>query len=210
VRTLSLLVSLVCGCAATAPEVRAPRAPRALATSRCDLEGSVLRCRWAPGWPPAVVATDAVAHALRLGGGVFVLTGGGRLERHDRHGRHTGGVETALRSLVAVGPYACGVVAGSVACFRDRHEDLTCGSARFEPAPEPVTVVPAEPLSGGPEKPVLRAGARAYRIGGTCDQHCVRLGCDGPRRCLDACGPGEVPRLLVVPVDGAPEDFFSK
>ena len=209
-RPFLLLVLVLSGCAAGSVERRSAGATRLASPTRCDLAAEVLRCRWSSVRPPAVVARDVVGYAPRLGGGAFVLRHGGLLERYGRTGRLTGAAESPFESLVAAGRYVCGASGGGIACFRDGHEDLTCPTSAFGPALEPMDVVPPRPIAGSPAEPVLRVGRAAYRIGGTCAQHCVQLGCDGPRRCMDPCRPGQRARLVARPLDGGPSDFFSK
>ncbi len=109
------------------------------------------------------------------------------LERWHRDGRLSGAIETAFEDLATDGPHVCGMVEGALACFRDRHEDLACPEEPFEPR---VQVVAAPPPGR----------ADGWVISGTCGQHCIRLGCDGPERCLDPCRPGERPTLSARPL----------
>ena len=175
------VVSLIVGCGAgpSGPIAPAAEARSAAGASRCTV----------------VLVSDAADAVARIGGGAFVLREGGRLERYDRDGLLAGVAETELRSLAPAGAYVCGEAGAGVLCFRDRREDLTCRSAPFAPELEAVEV-PGGPLSGDPDDPVVRVGGTAWEISGTCEQHCVSLGCDEPRSCMDPCPSGVRPRLF--------------
>jgi hypothetical protein len=181
----ALLVSLAAGCHAS-PRTAMVAPASASRPARCTL----------------VLVADAKDAVGRLGGGAFVLRREGSLARYARDGRFTGSVETELEAVAPAGPYVCGLGPAGVACFRDRHEDLTCPSAPFEPDLQPLDVPPAGELAGELDRPVLRLGDDAYEVTGTCEQHCISLGCDGPRRCIDPCPAGVRPALAARRVEG--------
>ena len=176
----AVLIALVlAGCGGTAGSGERAIAPRPGPPARCTV----------------VLVTDAVDAVARIGGGAFVLREGGLLERYDREGANAGVARTELRSIAAAGAYVCGEAGEGVACFRDRREDLTCPAARFAPELEAVPV-PSGNLRGDRDAAIVWDGETAWEIGGTCEQHCVSLGCDEPRRCMDPCPPGVRPRLF--------------
>lgn len=188
-RSLPVLLILLLGCVAS------EQAERPLSDARSPRR-------------TMVAVAEASGAVARLGGGAFVLRESGDLERYDRDGAFTGAVASGFRALAPAGAYVCGVGPEGVACFRDRHEERVCPSAPFAPEPEPVGLQGAMELRGDVDRPILRADGGLWEIAGTCGQHCITLGCDGPRRCMDPCPPGARPRLFARRI-GTAGEFLS-